>query len=168
MKRRSGRKLLVGHAAVPALRFARTPAAARHPPKGAEMKNAAIVRSLSGFVPFGACLVTGLVAQTPSDSAQRVEQKRSNLTGAPEIEVIASISECKPGEGIDLHLPVLNSNRAAACCTNSASGHASMFEGITTRSHSRSAKTWALAATAATAFSEHPDDALLRGTLRAC
>jgi quercetin dioxygenase-like cupin family protein len=52
---------------------------------------------------FSLGVVTGLVAQTPSDSPQRVEQKRTDLTGAPDMEVIASLAEYKPGDGIDLH-----------------------------------------------------------------
>jgi quercetin dioxygenase-like cupin family protein len=68
------------------------------------MKKAAIVRSLSGFALFGAGLVTGLVAQTSTDSPQRVEQKRADLSGAAGMEVIASVAEYKPGEGIDLHV----------------------------------------------------------------
>jgi len=44
-----------------------------------------------------------LVAQTLTDSAQRVEQKRADLSGAPGMEVIASVGEYKPGDGIELH-----------------------------------------------------------------
>ncbi len=68
------------------------------------MKIAPVVRSLSGLVLFGLGVATGLVAQTSSDSPQRIEQKRTDLTGAPGMEVIASIAEYKPGDGIDLHL----------------------------------------------------------------
>lgn len=46
---------------------------------------------------------TTLVAQTYSDSPQRVEMKRTDLSGAPGMEVIASVSEYKPGESIGLH-----------------------------------------------------------------
>ena len=45
-----------------------------------------------------------LVAQTASDSPQRVEQKRADLTGAPGMEVIASVGEYKKGESIELHI----------------------------------------------------------------
>ncbi len=45
-----------------------------------------------------------LVAQTLTDSPQRVEHKRADLSGAPGMEVIASIGEYKPGDGIGLHL----------------------------------------------------------------
>jgi hypothetical protein len=44
-----------------------------------------------------------LVAQTFTDSPQRVEQKRADLSGAPGMEVIASVGEYKPGENIELH-----------------------------------------------------------------
>ena len=53
---------------------------------------------------FGTGLATGLVAQTLTDSPQRVEQKRSDLSGAPGMEVITSTGEYKPGESIDLHV----------------------------------------------------------------
>lgn len=56
-----------------------------------------------GALLFGAGVATTLVAQTLGDSAQRVEQRRTDLTGAPGMEVVASIGEYKPGEGIDLH-----------------------------------------------------------------
>lgn len=38
-----------------------------------------------------------------NDSPQRVEQKRTDLTGAPGMEVIASTAEYKTGDTIDLH-----------------------------------------------------------------
>jgi quercetin dioxygenase-like cupin family protein len=55
---------------------------------------------------FGAGVVTGLFAQpnAANDSPQRVEQKRTDLTGAPGMEVIASTAEYKPGDTINLHL----------------------------------------------------------------
>ena len=68
------------------------------------MKKTLIVRSLAGAALFGLGVATGLVAQTRSDSPQRVEQRRADLSGAPGMEVIASIGEYKPGEGIELHL----------------------------------------------------------------
>ncbi len=67
------------------------------------MENAALIRSLAGLVLFSLGVVTGLVAQTLGDSPQRVEQKRTDLTGAPGMEVIASTGEYKPGEAIDVH-----------------------------------------------------------------
>jgi quercetin dioxygenase-like cupin family protein len=68
------------------------------------MKKVAWIRSLTGLAVFTLGLVTGLVAQTISDSPQRVEQKRTDLTGAPGMEVIASIAEYKPGESIGAHI----------------------------------------------------------------
>ena len=49
-------------------------------------------------------LAAGLTAQTLTDAPQRKEQKRTDLTGAPGMEVIASIVEIKPGESSNLHL----------------------------------------------------------------
>ena len=67
------------------------------------MKVNTLVRSLAGVLLFGVGVVTGLVAQTSSDSPQRVEQKRTDLSGAPSMEVIASVAEYKPGDSIGLH-----------------------------------------------------------------
>ncbi|MEO6408411.1 MAG: cupin domain-containing protein [Burkholderiaceae bacterium] len=67
------------------------------------MKHSALIRSFTALVIFGAGLTTGLVAQTASDSAQRKEQKRADLSGAQGMEVIASTAEYKDGEAIDLH-----------------------------------------------------------------
>jgi len=55
---------------------------------------------------FGAGVVTGIFAQPnmATDSPQRVEQKRTDLTGAPGMEVIASTAEYKPGDEIKLHI----------------------------------------------------------------
>ena len=53
---------------------------------------------------FGLGIVTTLVAQTLTDSPQRVEQKRADLIGAPGMEVIASVGEYKTGEAIELHV----------------------------------------------------------------
>ena len=68
------------------------------------MKNAALIRSFAALVIFGAGLTTGLVAQNVSDSVQRKEQKRADLSGAQGMEVIASTAEYKNGEAIDLHI----------------------------------------------------------------
>src|ERR1700686_5871079 len=67
------------------------------------MKVNTLVRSLAGVLLFGVGVVTGLVAQTSSDSPQRVEQKRADLSGAPGMEVIASVAEYKPGDSIRVH-----------------------------------------------------------------
>lgn len=63
-----------------------------------------VKRCAAAVVLFGAGLATGLVAQTTGDSAQRVELKRADLSGAPGMEVIASVAEYKTGEAIELHL----------------------------------------------------------------
>jgi len=68
------------------------------------MRKPILVRTLTCLLLFGAGVATGLVAQTLGDSPQRVEQKRTDLSGASNMEVIASTAEYKPGEGIDLHL----------------------------------------------------------------
>ena len=67
------------------------------------MKRGPPSRVLTGLLIFGLGLATGLVAQTTGDSPNRVEQKRTELTGAPGMEVIASIVEYKPGESGELH-----------------------------------------------------------------
>ena len=66
------------------------------------MKHAKAVGS--GLAIFVLGLATGLTAQTLTDSPQRVEQKRADLSGAPDMEVIASIVEIKPGESSNLHV----------------------------------------------------------------
>ena len=67
------------------------------------MKKPVAVRLMAAFALFGLGVATGLVAQTLTDSPQRVEQKRADLSGAPGMEVIASIGDYKPGESLDLH-----------------------------------------------------------------
>jgi quercetin dioxygenase-like cupin family protein len=62
------------------------------------------IRSLAtGLGLFALGVATTLVAQTAGDSAQRVEQRRADLTGAPGMEVINSVAEYKKGESIELH-----------------------------------------------------------------
>ena len=68
------------------------------------MKRVTSIQFAAGVALFSVGLVTGLVAQTTSDSAQRMEQKRTDLTGAPGMEVIASTAEYKPGDAIELHV----------------------------------------------------------------
>jgi hypothetical protein len=67
------------------------------------MNKVNMYRALIAFAIFGAGVVTGLGAAPSDDSPFRVEQKRTDLTGAPDMEVIASISEIKPGESSELH-----------------------------------------------------------------
>lgn len=52
---------------------------------------------------FAAGFATALVAQTYTDSPQRVEIKRADLSGAPGMEVIASTAEYKVGDNLDRH-----------------------------------------------------------------
>jgi quercetin dioxygenase-like cupin family protein len=68
------------------------------------MKKLSAVLTVSGAMLFTLGLATGLTAQTLTDSPQRKEQKRTDLTGAPNMEVIASIVELKPGESSNLHI----------------------------------------------------------------
>lgn len=68
------------------------------------MKKPTAAVALSGALLFTLGLATGLTAQTLTDSPQRKEQKRTDLTGAPNMEVIASIVEVKPGESSVLHV----------------------------------------------------------------
>jgi quercetin dioxygenase-like cupin family protein len=68
------------------------------------MKKSKAAFALSGALLFALGLATGLTAQTLTDSPQRKEQRRTDLTGAPNMEVIASIVEVKPGESSELHL----------------------------------------------------------------
>jgi quercetin dioxygenase-like cupin family protein len=67
------------------------------------MKVNTSVRALAGALLFGLGVATGQLAQTSTDSPQRVEQKRADLTGAPSMEVIASVAEYKPGDSLGLH-----------------------------------------------------------------
>lgn len=76
------------------------------------MKRPTLKTRLTGaaLIVFGAS--TTLVAQAltevltpaPTDSPQRVEHRRTELSGAPGMEVIASTAEYRPGDRIDLHL----------------------------------------------------------------
>jgi quercetin dioxygenase-like cupin family protein len=61
-------------------------------------------KTVLGLALFATGVATGLVAQTLTDSPQRVELKRVDLSGAPGMEVITSTAEYKPGESITLHL----------------------------------------------------------------
>jgi quercetin dioxygenase-like cupin family protein len=63
----------------------------------------AITLTLAGALLFGAGIAAGQLAQTSTDSPQRVEQKRTDLSGAPGMEVIASVAEYKPGTLVRRH-----------------------------------------------------------------
>ena len=63
------------------------------------------MRSSARTLLFAACLAAQSAAWPvlAQDSASRKEIKREDLTGAPGMEVISSISEIKPGELLPLH-----------------------------------------------------------------
>jgi quercetin dioxygenase-like cupin family protein len=63
----------------------------------------AIILVFGSALLFGMGVAAGQLAQTSTDSPQRVEQKRTDLTGAPGMEVIASVAEYKPGDSIGRH-----------------------------------------------------------------
>lgn len=65
--------------------------------------NSRLSFTLIGVGLFLLGLTSGLFAHAYSDSAQRVEQKRADLSGAPNMEVIVSTAEYKPGEEIARH-----------------------------------------------------------------
>lgn len=67
------------------------------------MLNIKTIRSLSVALLLTLGLVNGVIAQTLTDAAPPKEQKRTDLTGAPGMEVIAALSEIKPGESGNLH-----------------------------------------------------------------
>ena len=67
------------------------------------MRKNIVFQAIAAIALFVLGFGTGLVAQTGSDSPQRVEQKRADLSGAPGMEVIASIAEYQPGQGNSLH-----------------------------------------------------------------
>jgi quercetin dioxygenase-like cupin family protein len=60
--------------------------------------------ALLGTLLFGSGLATGLLAQPANDTSGRVEQKRTDLTGAPGMEVVVSLAEYKPGDQVALHV----------------------------------------------------------------
>lgn len=61
-------------------------------------------RIIGALLLLGISLCTRISAQELHDSPQRIEKQRSDLSGAPNMEVIVSTAEYKPGETIDLHL----------------------------------------------------------------
>ena len=62
---------------------------------------------MSSFISASAWLLLGglqpVAAQTATDSPQRVEHRRADLSGAPGMEVIASTAEYKKGDSVILH-----------------------------------------------------------------
>lgn len=71
------------------------------------MKRPTLKTLLTGaaLIVFGAgsTLVAQALTGVLTDSPQRVEHQRTDLSGAPGMEVIASSAEYRPGERIDLH-----------------------------------------------------------------
>ncbi len=59
------------------------------------IRNVLLAAACVAMLPFGA------MAQ---DSPQRKEIRRVDLSGAPGMEVVSSVSEYKPGESIPLHI----------------------------------------------------------------
>jgi hypothetical protein len=67
------------------------------------MNRSTVKKSSAGAALFILGIVTCLAAQMLADSPQRIEQKRADLSGAPGMEVIASIAEYKPGDILETH-----------------------------------------------------------------
>ena len=67
------------------------------------MRSTSAVRTMAGTLLFSLGLATGLAASTVADSPARQEQARTNLSGAPDMEVIGSIIEIAPGQSSQLH-----------------------------------------------------------------
>jgi quercetin dioxygenase-like cupin family protein len=61
------------------------------------------VLRLAMVIVLSALAVTVSAATGSSDLPERVELKRADLSGAPEMEVITSVSEFKKGESIPRH-----------------------------------------------------------------
>jgi quercetin dioxygenase-like cupin family protein len=57
----------------------------------------------TGWLALTLCAAPAVLAQTVTDSPQRVEHRRADLSGAPGMEVIASTAEYKKGESVMLH-----------------------------------------------------------------
>jgi len=58
---------------------------------------------MAGLVLFGLGFGSGLIAQTATDSPQRKEVGRTDLSGAPGMEVITSTAEYHDGETLARH-----------------------------------------------------------------
>lgn len=66
------------------------------------MKTSTLLTMVCGVFLFSLGLATGLIASS-GDSDQRLEKHRSDLSGAPGMEVIASTAEYLPGERLERH-----------------------------------------------------------------
>ena len=51
-----------------------------------------------------ACTMSAALAASAQDSPNRKELKRTDLSGAPGMEVVASVTEYKPGDTVSLHV----------------------------------------------------------------
>ena len=67
------------------------------------MKRFSVRHLLAAIALFTLGIASTLVAQTVTESTQRVEKQRVDLAGAPAMEVVVSTGEYHPGEAIDLH-----------------------------------------------------------------
>lgn len=67
------------------------------------MNQSAFKRSTWVVAIFGLGLATGLLAQSNVDLPGRKELKRTDLSGAPGMEVITALVELKPGDEAPMH-----------------------------------------------------------------
>ncbi|HXW65905.1 MAG TPA: AraC family ligand binding domain-containing protein [Burkholderiaceae bacterium] len=67
------------------------------------MKKSNVVRWVVGIMIFGCGVATGLLAEVLTDSPQRMEKMRTDLSGASGMEVIVSQAEYKPGDKLGRH-----------------------------------------------------------------
>ncbi|HYA65196.1 MAG TPA: hypothetical protein VEE84_00805, partial [Burkholderiaceae bacterium] len=62
------------------------------------MRKSVVIRWVAGITIFGCGVATGLLAEVLTDSPQRMEKMRTDLSGASGMEVIVSQAEYKPGD----------------------------------------------------------------------
>ncbi len=67
------------------------------------MKKSVVIRWVAGIMLFGCGVATGLFAENLTDSPQRIEKNRNDLSGASGMEVIVSLAEYKPGDQLGRH-----------------------------------------------------------------
>lgn len=68
------------------------------------MHRSTIRQAACGIALFALGMTSTLVAQTLTDSPLRQEQKRADLSGAPGMEVIESITEYHQGDRVESHV----------------------------------------------------------------
>ena len=68
------------------------------------MDRSSLRTAVCAIAVFALGATTTLVAQTLTDSPLRKEQKRADLSGAPGMELIESITEYRKGDRVELHL----------------------------------------------------------------